>query len=274
MLRCPMPDFDLLDYVINNLGFVALSTVQSGALRIKFRPALAAPRGLAAALFSLADQKPNRVVVSHSSEGCSDELFASVGKAIDRVAELTASFSSATHPFLTAERRIEELVGGRDPLSALFSIWAEKAQACELADQADLLNGLLGGRFMKISQGADHLTMDEIGPGFLSHNDKWRQNAVGRPVEDQPDYAYGLWARDLFKSVLKQDKPRFDDIDVIIRRPHLNDKVRLRYQCLILPFRRPASAETYLLCASVIDQAINLHGSVNCHAQKARINNS
>lgn len=258
-VHCPTPDFDFISYVVDNLGFVVLSETRPGALRIRFRPVLVAQAALAAGLFALADRNPERVVLSRPADGCCDELFASVGSAINRIGQLTAAAAvDVTSQFLNEGRRIEDLAVNKHPLAALLSLWVEQNQIYDPADHAEMLNGALGGRFMTVTPAVGHLAMAEIGSGFLSYNEQWRRNSVGRPLEDQPDYAYGLWARDMFRNVLHEGRPRLDDIDAVIRRPHFGDKVRLRYRCLILPYRRVASASPLLLCASVINDAIDL----------------
>lgn len=257
-----MPDFDFLSYVIDNLGFVVLSKTQAGAMRVRLRPALAAPAALAAALFALADERPRRVAVSHSGNGGGDELFASAGQAIARIGQLTAALGR-TDLFLSKERPVQKLAHEGHPLAALLKIWEERGRIYDPVSYADVLNRLLGGRFMAVMPVHDHLAIVEVGSGFISYHEEWRRGAIGRPLEDQPDYAYGLWARDLFRDVLRKGAARLDDVDAVIRRPHLDDRIRLRYRCLTLPYRYVGSAVPCILCASMIDETIDFRGGVD-----------
>lgn len=261
-LSCPTPDFDFLSYVVDNLGFVVVSRPQAGAMRLRLRPEVAAPAALAAALFALADEDPRRVIVSRSADGGGDELFAGMGQAIARIGQLTAA-PGRTHQFLNKERPVEELAGESHPLAALLAVWEARGRIYDSASYADVLNRLLGGRFMAVMPVHDHLTIVDVGSGFVSYHETWRRRAIGRPLEDQPDYAYGVWARDLFRDVLCRGAARLDDVDAVIRRPHLDDTIHLRYRCLTLPYRYAESAVPCVLCASVIDETVDLRGGMD-----------
>jgi hypothetical protein len=119
-------DFDLTTYLIDNLGFIALSWKQRNACTIRLGPALASPIGLAAALFALADLAPKRVVISYPSEGCGYELFADLGRAIARVEELMATARRATDPkFLKQELSVDSLLQTGGALSMLLRRWID-----------------------------------------------------------------------------------------------------------------------------------------------------
>ncbi|MGA7806675.1 hypothetical protein [Bradyrhizobium sp.] len=255
-LHCHRPDFNLTTYLIDNLGFIALSWKQHGACTIRLRPALASSIGLAAALFALADLAPQRVIVSHPSETCGLELFANVGRAVARIEELVADARQPTCPaFLKREVSLEAQLQAGGPLAALLRYWANADQAYEPEKLRALLYGALRGRFVVVEPNADrrHLTIMDIGPGFVVYDKSWLRIARGLPMEHQPDYAYGRWARGAFDQALERTQACVDDVDAVIARPSLNDTIRAQYRRVVLPFRRGPSGSPCLLSASIVD---------------------
>jgi hypothetical protein len=263
-IHCRHPDFDLTTYLIDNLGFVALTWKTRSDCTIRLRPALASPIGLAAALFALGDLAPKRVVISHPSETCGYELFADLGRAIARIEELTATAGRGAAPaFLKQELSVDSLLQTGGALSMLLRRWVDADLAYDPASHRELLYGALRGRFMVVEPDADdrHLVIADIGPGFVVYDKSWLRVARGLPVEHQPDYAYGCWVRGIFELALEREQPCFDDVDALIARPRLNDRVRAQYRRLVLPYRRGPSGAPCLLSASVVNVGIDLRGA-------------
>jgi hypothetical protein len=260
-LRCPMPDFDFLSYLIDNLGFVTVTSSRPGAARIRMRFETAAPASVAAAIYLLADMGLERIVVSDSAAGFIDRLFSSVSQAVayinrrvaERLWQTTANVKSRSLP-------IETLAGCRGPLSALLSLWACSAHTTDLTALKATLCATAAVRFAAVEQIAGRLIFVDLGSGFDSFSKTWQENALGMPVEEQPDYEYGRWVQSMYGTVLETQQPRLDDIDAIIRRPHLNDKVRVLYQRLILPFRHGQDGTARLVGASLVRESTRLSG--------------
>ena len=255
-MHCPYPDFEFLDYVVDNLGFVVVTTLSPRAVRLRFRPKVVSQVSLGAALFALAKRRDvDRIVVSHHRKGCSDELFGSLKQAVLRIEELISSAPNSDPPaFVNAERDVRSLVGANNALSLLLRSWIEH----DIYDPpvlAELLHGRLHDRYMIVE--GHQLTMAEIGDGFPSYDRYWREHARGLTIDNQPDYAYGRWTRELFKGVLEKWRPRLDDIDALIRRPWHGDIIRARYRCLLLPYRSGPSGLPSVLSASIIDDSID-----------------
>jgi hypothetical protein len=256
IMHCPFPDFEFLEYVVDNLGFVVVTTLSPRAVRIRFRPKVVSHVSLGAALFRLAERRDvDRIVVSHRGKGCNDELFGSLKQAVVRIEELISSARNSDPPaFVNAEREVRTLIGANNALSWLLRSWIEH-DVCDPSILAELLHGRLHGRYMLVE--GDRLTMAEIGPGFPSYDPDWRERARGLTIENQPDYAYGRWTGELFKVVLEKWRPRLDDIDALIRRPSHRDIIRVRYRCLLLPYRSGPSGLPSVLSASIIDESID-----------------
>jgi hypothetical protein len=169
--------------------------------------------------------------------------------------------ASRRHPasaYLSRELPIDMLRNTDGALSSLLAQWAYSKQVYDSATLANTLMETLHARFMVVEPVDGRLTIVDVGSGFESIGKTWRENARGLPIEEQPDYDYGRWVRGMFCSVQETLKPRLDEVDATIRRPHRNDQLRVRYRRLILPFTNGERAETCLLSASVVDQTIDL----------------
>src|SRR5262245_52501639 len=91
----PPAHLEFLTYLVDVLGFVAVTRSRHGVTWIHLRPTRVSQVSLGAALFALADRRPSWVVVSHPSDRCDDELFSSLRSAFDRIAELVSSGQTA-----------------------------------------------------------------------------------------------------------------------------------------------------------------------------------
>src|SRR6266496_3433662 len=96
VLHCPLPDFDFPTYVIENLGFVAVTKIAPNAARIRFQPETASQTSIAAALYRVADMGFERIVISHPGKFV-DRLFPSLAQAVAYIAEQVAA--SHRHPY-------------------------------------------------------------------------------------------------------------------------------------------------------------------------------
>jgi hypothetical protein len=261
-LHCPLPDFDFLTYVIENLGFVAVTKIAPNAARMRFRPETACQTSIAAALYRVADMGIERVIISHPGKFV-DRLFPSLAQAVAYIADQVAA--SHRHPssaFLSRERPIDMLANTDGALSSLLAQWVYSKQVYDSATLANTLIETLRARFIVIEPVDGRLTIVDVGSGFESIGKTWQENARGLPIEEQPDYDYGLWVRGMFCSVQQTLEPRLDEVDATIRRPHRNDRFRVRYRRLILPFTSGERGETCLLSASVVDQTIDLRRDI------------
>jgi hypothetical protein len=253
VLHCPLPDFDFLTYVIENLGFVAVTKIAPNAARIRFQPETASQASIAAALYRVADMGLERIVISHPGRFV-DGLFPSLAQAVAYIAEqLAASHQHPSSTFLSRERPIGMLANADGALASLFAQWVYSKQTYDPATLANALIETLHARFMVVEPVDGRLTIADVGSGFESFGKTWQENARGLPIEEQPDYNYGQWVQGMFRSVQETRQPRLDEVDATIRRPHRND-----YRRLILPFTCDRRAGTCLLGASIVDQTIDL----------------
>ena len=90
LLHCSLPDFDFLTYLIENLGFVAVTKIAPDAARIRFRPETASETSIAAALYCVADMGIERTIISHPDQ-FAERLFPSLAQTIAYIAEKVAA---------------------------------------------------------------------------------------------------------------------------------------------------------------------------------------
>jgi len=258
-LRCPLPDFDFLRYIVDNLGFVAVTSPRPGAARIRMRFETAAPSSIAAAIYLVADMGAERILISSSDANVVDRLFSSISQAaayIDRC--VSEPHWQATASVQSRQLAINSLTGGRGPLSVLLGLWASANRTIDPARLRETIGSIDACRFVALEQVAGRLTIADLGFGFDSFSQNWQKNAVGMPIEDQPDYEYGRWVQSMYGTVLTSQQPRLDDIDALIRRPHLNDRIRICYQRLILPIGEGEHGASRLIGASLVSQSTRL----------------
>jgi len=252
-LHCSLPDFDFLTYLVENLGFVAVTKIAPNAARIRFRPETASQTSIAAALYCLADMGIERAVISHPDQFV-EKLFPSLAQTIAYIAEqIAANHQPLSSAFTSTELPVEILANTDEALSSLFAQWIDSKQVYDSAKLADVLPDSLRGRFMLVEPVDGRLTITNVGPGFEIFGETWRKNARGLPMEEQPDYNYGQWVQGIYRRVQETLVPRLDEVNATIRRPDRNDSIHCHYQRLILPFTCKGNGGTCLLGASIVD---------------------
>ena len=252
-LHCSLPDFDFLTYLIENLGFVAVTKIAPDAARIRFRPETASPTSIAAALYCIADMGIERTIISHPEKSV-ERLFPSLAQAIAYIAEqVAANHQQPPCAFTSRERPINTLADSDEALSSLFAQWIDSKQVYDSATLANVLPDSLRARFMLVEPVDGRLTITDVGSGFEIYGETWRRNARGLPMEEQPDYDYGQWVQGIYRRVQETRLPRLDEVEATIRRPDRNDTIHCRYRRLILPFTCKGHGGTCLLGASVFD---------------------
>ena len=252
-LHCSLPDFDFLTYLVENLGFVAVTKIAPNAARIRFRPETASQTSIAAALYCLADMGIERTVISHPDQ-FAEKLIPSLAQTIAYIAEQIGCEPSATFfAHSRAQSCRSKCLRTRTKhfhhfsriglIPSRFTIQRSWPTCCPNS---------LRGRFMLVEPVDGRLTITDVGPGFEIFGETWRKNARGLPMEEQPDYNYGQWVQGIYRRVQETLVPRLDEVNATIRRPDTNDSIHCHYQRLILPFTCKGNGGTCLLGASVV----------------------
>ncbi|NPU66307.1 MULTISPECIES: hypothetical protein [Bradyrhizobium] len=253
-LQCPVSDFDFSSYVVDNLGFVAVTMIDGRSARIRFRPRTACGISIASALYLIADRAVERIIVVSAGDDVVDHIFPRASQAMAYIEDQVARARQHLSPtFRSRELPITALAKEAEPLAVLFTRWLECDQTRDNGELKGLLDLQSLQRFVIIEPVDGRLIFAEIGSGFESFGRTWQRHAPGLPLEEQPDYHYGQWVRGVYDHVLHTGKPLFDDVDAIIRRPHRNDRLRVHYRRLILPCGSIGSKPARLVGASLVE---------------------
>lgn len=260
-LQCPVSDFDFSSYVVDNLGFVAVTMIDSRSARIRLRPRTACGISIASALYFIADRAVERIIVVKTGDEVVERMFPRVGQAMTYIGDEVARARLHLSPvFRSRELPITALAKEAEPLGVLFMRWLECDQGRDNTELKGLLDLHSLQRFVIIEPVDGRLIFADIGSGFESFGRTWQQHAPGLPLEEQPDYHYGQWVRGVYDHVLRTGKPLFDDVDAVIRRPHRNDRLRVHYRRLILPCGSTGSRPARLVGASLVENVASTPG--------------
>jgi hypothetical protein len=248
---------ELANYAIRNLGYVAVSE-GNGSARIRLRPAAASPIALSALIYWLNDRPLDRILISFLERDWMHEMFGSCREAVARLLSLcTFDQNAGTGEFLRQTRELDELPAA-SPLRGLLDIWTDTFGLEDRERLWKITSQALNGRYalLEVPDRSSQIVFREVGPGFLSFNDRWRAQASGLRLEDQPDYSYGKWLTATYRDAARCGRPMLEDVDAIVRNPG-GDRRRVRYRRLLLFARRQPQALS-VLSASVIDDSIDL----------------
>lgn len=253
-------DFDLAAYVLDNLGYVELNWIAEDSVRVQFRPRTVSPMAVAAALYALSDHNPVRIAVCARGETIPDRLCRSLGDAIQHILGMIIGEQGVEAPWIISRQiSLNSVMKDDCRFSEFLKFWFQCDRCFSPENETAMLHDRFFGRFMIVEPDEDRqLSIVQVGDGFDTYSNSWRSNVAGKTIENQPDYGYGLWARSMFDSVVSDGHPRVDEVDAVIKRPHLRDSVRIRYRRMILPYFDRNLQRERLLSVSYLDNGINL----------------
>lgn len=91
-MRPRKPDSNIVDYVVTNLGFIHIWSVDDSSIVVSLRPGLVHPTTMVAAFYEISDLKPVRVFVSTANTTKQGwEVFNSLGRALDWIDRLVST---------------------------------------------------------------------------------------------------------------------------------------------------------------------------------------
>jgi hypothetical protein len=253
-LSSTLPDKELAEFAVRNLGCVALSAGPNVA-RVWLRAQLVSPQAAAAAIFWLADQTCDRYVLSHLQADWQNQVLGDRNEAMRALTILALSPRGRSSDFLRQRRSLNSLAA-ESPWRLLLSVWQSSEQNTQIDHLAPILDGPLTGRFVVVDASDREVLVRGIGPKMLLGDEGWRRTSLGGRLKDMYDFDYGRWSAQPYHEAQRCREPMLEDIDVITNfagRP----RSRYRYQRIILPVV-DQNGSPALLGASVFDDAINL----------------
>ena len=254
-LGYPDPDFDAWSYAIRNLGAVEI-TVEANLTTVAMRSATAKASAVARAEAFLATLPPTPVRLRYEIGTWVEETCETPEHAVDRLANALVdsmresrrvAFSAKARKLdLLGDIRLNRLESNEERLGLVFKKWRLSHGTFDnetpnflirfgLIDRAVIAN-------QSDSSGAIVFSHAGSGLNLYDNHDKaraWAFAVVGARVEDQPDPDYGRWVAQTYRSVLSENRPRFDFIDAVVQPPNA-EPYRTRYDRLLLPWRMPS----------------------------------
>lgn len=264
LIRFPMAEQGIIDYAVRNLGFACLVRHPSG-VNIRLRPDILSPAAFAALMYWLADNVHARVVLSSFADGWRHEFLGNSVVARRRlIGRLQRTLADRAKDFLSAKIDLRRLRAD-NPLSSLLRLQSDLRLQTDLERVRVQLDHQLRGRYtiMTMAGETPQVLIERVGYGFDTPTNYWLGRAIGSRVEDAPDAAFGQWASDSYREVLRSGQPALDDVDVIVAWPNVGRR-RYTYRRLLLPIGTAAATKgepPRLLCATLKSPRVDLRQS-------------
>lgn len=253
----PFSGGEFIDYAIRNLGFAAINLYGSSC-QIRLRPTFIAPKAYGAVIDWLRRTKVDRAVITVFESAWRDELV-QTAKAVGRLEQIVVAAQPARHSDFLSKTLPAEATTARPLLADLLASWPHLVDNYTSDALMRLVASAFDQRYVAVKQSQDtgKLVFHRFGDGIFSLYDVWRSCAVGAPLEEQPDRAYGRWIASAYRDSIGIDTPRQDAVDAIVRCPVQGGRLRFRYRRVMFPMPSNASGLTFL-AGSFVDNAIDL----------------
>lgn len=246
------PDFDLPAYTVRNLGFIHLRVQESGA-RVALRAGRFSLVTLTAALYTLLERRPERIVLAtFSGDDWSYEMFTSLGSFAERTEDLAAGEPVAPRrPWHAAEKDLAALSAPiLTRLLPLVRLW--KASRGRLSGELDAVlvtAGLLNRAVVVRQLPSSRLVYEHFGSAFKMMLPCESFLKIGRDIDDLPDRGYGRWVAEHYAEALVGRRLRLDGVRATMRTSDAAT-IRVRYDRLLMPWRGGGN-DLFLLGVSI-----------------------
>lgn len=252
----PFSGGEFVEYAVKNLGFVAIN-IYGKSIQLRLRPGFVTSRALSGLLGWLKVSKFDRVVLSLFQNSWQDQLLQP--PQLRAIVDELAQSSGNARPDDCLTKDLPAAVLEAQPLvGEIYDNWANLAENYDTDTLVRLLRSVFKDRYaiVKKDRNKNSLTFYEFGDKMFPMYDLWRTCAIGAPVHEQPDRAYGRWVAAIYRDASECSKPHLAAVDAIMHCP-LKGRSRTRYQRLIFPLQ-PNSADQLLVGGSFDDPTIDL----------------
>ncbi|MDX2155648.1 MAG: hypothetical protein SFW09_03975 [Hyphomicrobiaceae bacterium] len=251
----PYSGGEFIEYAAKNLGFIAINLYTSSC-QLRLRPSFVTARTANGLLNWMRGHKFERVVLTIYESGWRDTLL-KPHEVEQRIEGLAATQAGQFEKFMSRPLQPPPLEG-QTILADVFSNWRHLAATYDTDTLVRLLRSVFDQRYavMLKQAGSGRLVFKEFGHKMFPQYDIWRTCAVGAPVEEQPDRAYGKWVARTYHEALESEVPRSEAVDAITNCP-VRGHVRMRYRRIIFPLNEPSGSQL-LIGGSFDDRSIDL----------------
>ena len=252
----PYSGGEFVEYAVKNLGFVAIN-VYGTSCQVRLRPKFAAAKALGAFRSWLQRGRFDRVVITKFDGEWRDELMRpdEAERHIDELVQ--PDRPQPTEDFL-AEPIASTDLGSRPMVADLAESWPHVVENYDTDTLVRLLRSAFDDRFVIVRRSPDRqkLIFKEFGGRIYARYELWRTCAVGAPIQEQPDRAYGRWVSSLYQKIADQPNPRLDSVDAVVRCPE-KGRSRFRYKRAIFRLASGSTGDLFL-AGSFEDTSIDL----------------
>ena len=245
---------DYTGHAVRHLGYVEMAPMRAG-MQVRLRPVLVSGAAAAQLFFSLADAKPEKVVIVRFDDALDvwrHEICGHWRKAFDRIQGLV--FGREKTPAYVANElgtnRLADPESGN--LRALMDVW--RFRGGKIDDSVIEAMRRLGvyDYSMAADKGrsSDRMVYRHHGAKIRIYDSTWKATAVGRDIEDQPDKVYAARVSANMRRCVVAQQPLFHRCEAIVKRDG-QTTVQLAYRRLTLPWRDHAGAMTVTTTSAV-----------------------
>jgi hypothetical protein len=252
----PPFDDDAIAYAVYHLGYVVLRR-QGRLLRAEMRPVLVKPVTLIALYYTLAELKPQRILLLRLGEaGVAHELFDDVAEFAATIERYIADDGIEYHrpAYALLRRTLQQL--GRARFSR-FAVILARWRAARGDLPRDLLSELNGhglatrASLLRSSARAGRLFYEHVGSGYSFVGKACLPlTLIGKDIEQLPDPEYAFWAARSYHQCLAEQEPRFETVSAVMRRAD-GQRLWSYYDRLLLPWRA-GDGTRYMLGLSAV----------------------
>jgi hypothetical protein len=253
----PYSGGEFSDYAVVNLGFIA-TNVYGQSAQIRLRPSFTADAAYDALYRWLLNRRFDRIVLTWLDKEWNNEMLRSNQAALIRLDDLIEEAKrQRPEDFMSTLIPRDEVVGDA-ALKELLHTWTSSTRDNRPEVVGPAANSILGNRYAIVQQDqlSNRLLYKELGDGLFTSYDTWRMCAVGAPMEEMPDRAYGRWVKGCYSSALSTMEPTIEKVDAIVHWPH-SGRTRMRYRRLILPLAL-SDGSRIIVGGSLVDDRIDL----------------
>ena len=248
------PNDAFVDYVVRNIGYIATTDFGNNC-RIVLHSQTVSSGAYAALATWLLGEQFRRVSLVPKTSDSSEEIVGDAIAAVQRLTDIIQSRDGANATaFLSKPTDVTNLSSAH-PFRSLLELWRYTSNNHAISEFETPLKNLVDARYIVAKvEPCSSLIFHSVGPGVQIYNETWFRSTVGLRIQDQPNYDLGRWAAEAYRETIISNKPRFDDVDLIVKRPRATTK-QIRYKRMLLPLH---GALTGVMCVTLLDPTVRL----------------
>ncbi|MET4697976.1 hypothetical protein ABIE65_000993 [Constrictibacter sp. MBR-5] len=237
------PDFDIGDYAVRNMGFVAVSRIGTDVYKLRFRPELLSGKAVEAMTRFIAVRDARTIELEVFTDSWRSEIHPNDHTAAQRIYQLCAAppatQNRSRQRFEVTPLAIETATGDfGNPMKPIFQKWRISSGKF---DDTTLPFVMRYGLSLRLTIVAAKTRSSPLCFQFVSDEVKLfdaptKNTLVGRPILDQPDKEFANWIAPHYDEAVQAGTSRLDVIGATVAKPGGGQR-RISYERMLLPWR-------------------------------------